>query len=102
MSEKTSTATARLEPTGPATTLRLSGGVALIFLCFATMNLLSRSAATEAIPYAAAESPTLPELNDNPTPDVLEIFDNLDEIQPDQPADSSGALPPEDPETGHI
>jgi len=89
-------------PTGLATTLRLTRGVALIFLCFTGMNLLSRYTTTEAAPYATAEPPAMQELNDEPIPDALEIFDDLDDIQPEQPADSSGALPPEDPEADHI
>lgn len=92
---------ARSGPTGLATVLRLSGGVALIFLSFTAMNLLSRYAATAAVPYAAAEPPALQELNENATPDALEIFDDLDDIQPEQPADSSGALPPEAPDVDH-
>jgi hypothetical protein len=95
------TPTTKHTPTGRATICRLAGGVLLIFLSFGAMNLLSHYAADEAAPYAATDSLAPQELNDDATPEASEMLDDLDDIQPDQPADSAGALPTEDPEINH-
>ncbi len=97
----TSLRPARSEPTGAVTILRLCGGVALIFLCFAGFNLMSHSVSSESPPYAVSESAATQELREETVPDALEIFEQMDAIQPAQPNDSSGALPPEEPPLDH-
>jgi hypothetical protein len=86
-------------PSDLGVALRLACGTAIIFLSFGAMNMLSRHAMNEANPAPATGSASAEDFDDDT--DEFEIFDEALDIQPDQPADSPGALPAEDPETNN-